>query len=1250
MKTHTNQFKENISLIGKQLDSKITYELDGVVQTLTSEQLNSITPTFQGAILKSVMKELDLDSNIDIPLGTTINYKFGVLIDNAYEYLDFGNYIVYSSEKQEDYDSYKIVCYDKMLYSMKTNENLGITYPISVRNYIKSLCTKIGLEFKNQNETFANYDKMINEELYVGQDYTYRDILDELAQVTASTICLDKNDKVEIRYISNTAVDTIDEKFLKDINVNFGQKYGPVNSIVLSRSAESDNIYLQDEQSVANNGLCEIKIKDNQIMNFNNRSEFLPDILKKLDGLEYYLNDFASTGIAYLELCDRYNIKVFDNTYSCVMFNDELLVTQGLGENVHTDMPEETETDYRKADKEDRKINSAFLIVDKQLGEIRGEVTKVESKVEDITTTTQTSTGGNSLYLEDALESNALEYHVDGKSEQETSVQGKNLFDIIGQFKKLYGTSVTVNSTVFTLLENGKINIKGTPTKRTQLAITTGSATSKDIIVPLDSTKTYTFSTNFNQKSISLYYLDTTDTIKPIYMNGATTKSISNAKGIVYINIDIQTLIAYDADYYFQIEQGTATTYEPFVPNSPSPDYPSEIKNIPSIRNLFDYENENNYIEFVDASGTQHANIEKISNGIRVSLITDGTYRYGGYTLNDTKEMLGKTYTISCNAMASGSNNGTIRIFWRNNTTATLGSEIKQLPSTGGTFTIPDTIPANMTNVVILFYGNLSGTGVAGDYVDYTNIMLEEGPIAHPYVPYGAWAKVKVTGKNLLDLSKYTSISIRCTTTFENNILTLNVTGRDGWCGGASKKGTDISLYKSILTPVKENTEYYLSYNSDFSNNNYITYIDKDFNVINDNYIAFNNKHSFTTPANTKYVMFRFGAVEVGTYTMSNVQLEEGTSATEYEPYKEKEILIDLNIYDEEGNITGHHELCSIGDTKDTLDIVNGQVVIDKKIDEVVLDGSQNYSTSGATVDTGVKAYRTNFSIPNFKSNDSSNLISTHFKPGINWYSDYSAGQVYQSSNNLYFRISEILAPDLATFKTWLSNNPVTVKYVLAEPKQIILPNVQIPLFEGVNHISLVDDLETTTSIKYYRNTPIAQDYVVQQQLDGTNSNLADATNKIDSANKNYTDLSTNLSNNYYNKGQIDNINSSTTERITKVEKSVESSITSTQAELMIKQAIDTGINRIETTTGYTFDKDGLHTKKSDDPRESLVDNTGIYVNNGSTNMLTANDQGVSATNLTANNFIILYPIRQQKTTSESDPTQEGLGFFYIGA
>ncbi len=432
MKTHTSRFKELIKQNGRQLDNIITYEIDGDTVELGMEQLNSITPHYEADILKSVMRQLDIDSNVEIPVGTEINYQFGLLVDGDYEYVNFGNYTVYSVEKQEDTRSWKIVAYDKMLNAMKEYERLHeyvltedtefiedkiyfekingnyvnyegdrtgnpsslglydftyIEYPITIREYLNKLCAFIGLEFANASDTFANYDRVINSELFLSEDgsslnFTFRDVLDQLAGVTASTICINEDNELEIRYINDTN-DTIDEEYLKDINVNFGEKFGPVNSIVLSRSAESDSIFLRDDESIEENGLTEIKIVDNQFMNFNDREDYLEDILEQLNGFEYYANDFSSTGIAYYNLCDRYSIVVDGNTYSCIMMNDELEVTQGLVENVHTDIPEDSETDYKKADKTDRKINQAYLIVDKQNQEI-SSVTETVGEIEGL--------------------------------------------------------------------------------------------------------------------------------------------------------------------------------------------------------------------------------------------------------------------------------------------------------------------------------------------------------------------------------------------------------------------------------------------------------------------------------------------------------------------------------------------------------------------------------------------------------------------------------------------------------------------------------------------------------------------------------------------------------------------------------------------------------------------------------------------------------------------------------------------------
>lgn len=421
MKTHSRNYKNAIKNPGRMIKNIITYTINGEFYSLDDDNLFSVNPNFKGSILKSVMKELDINSKIDIPLNTILNYQFGLKINGGYEYLNFGNYVVYKSEKQEDTNSYKITCYDKMLYSMIDYESMGITYPISIRNYINAICNKLGLTFKNVNDTFVNYNKQIQNELYLDSNgrslgYTFRDVLDELAQVTASTICInEEDDELEIRYINDTN-DTINGDYLKNINVNFGKKYGPINSIVLTRSAGSDSVYLRDEQSVIDNGLCEMKITDNQIMNFNDRSDYLPDILYTLNGLEYYLNDFASTGITYYNLCDKYNIEIDDITYPCVMFNDEINITQGLEENVYTEMPNESETDYTKADKTDRKINQTYLIVDKQNQTIQSVISQVNNQNNKISQITQTIDELNSK-ISDVIDITTSAEDTDGQVE-----------------------------------------------------------------------------------------------------------------------------------------------------------------------------------------------------------------------------------------------------------------------------------------------------------------------------------------------------------------------------------------------------------------------------------------------------------------------------------------------------------------------------------------------------------------------------------------------------------------------------------------------------------------------------------------------------------------------------------------------------------------------------------------------------------------------------------------------------------------
>ena len=344
MKSVSNGYKQNIKTFGKEIAVKITYTINGTTTILENEDINSANFFYEGNLLKSVMKQLELDSNTDIPLKTILTYQFGVKVNNQYEYITLGNFIVTDSEKQENTGSYILTCYDYLLYAMKDYESLGVTYPISVRNYLSAICTKLGITFGSSSSNFINYNQNITEEPYLDENgnsigYTFRDVLDELAQITASTICINNSGQLEVRYI-NTTNETLDEDSLKNINVNFGELY-------------------------------EVDVDiDNQILNYMNRQTVLTNVYNKLNNVQYYLNDFDSFGITYLELCDSYNIQVGNTTYNCLMLNDEINVKDGLKESIYTEKPKDTSNEYTYVNDTDKAVRSATITLDQKIGEV----------------------------------------------------------------------------------------------------------------------------------------------------------------------------------------------------------------------------------------------------------------------------------------------------------------------------------------------------------------------------------------------------------------------------------------------------------------------------------------------------------------------------------------------------------------------------------------------------------------------------------------------------------------------------------------------------------------------------------------------------------------------------------------------------------------------------------------------------------------------------------------------------------------
>ena len=454
MRTITSTFKNEIKEMGRQINSWITFDDESYID---GEKIFSVKPILNTDLLKSIVKGLKFESSEEIDLDTRFKYEFGLLVDDendTYERLNYGYYYVHERSYNEDKKIWSYTCYDKLRNSMVEYKGLqnSATFPMTVRDFITNLLDDLGITFANGSDTFTNYNRIIQEDPYVAVDendnvsslgYKYRDVLDELSAVVAGNLIVNNDEEAEIRYATDTYIPTMDEEFvenkdyytysnneyseytgertgnpsalqlyeeeiideeyIRDITAKFGKKFGPINTVILRRSADSDGIYKTYPADLPEENRIAIEIKDNQIMNNDDRGYYAQEILDKIKGLEFYLNDYTSTGLMYYEALDKYKIKInnYDeetgqiietNIYNCLMLNDEPDITQGLKEKIFTELPQEAKTDYSNMTKQDSTINKIYLIVKKNEGEIEsfigegGEFSQLVQTVEGITT------------------------------------------------------------------------------------------------------------------------------------------------------------------------------------------------------------------------------------------------------------------------------------------------------------------------------------------------------------------------------------------------------------------------------------------------------------------------------------------------------------------------------------------------------------------------------------------------------------------------------------------------------------------------------------------------------------------------------------------------------------------------------------------------------------------------------------------------------------------------------------------------
>ena len=106
----------------------------------------------------------------------------------------------------------------------------------------------------------------------------------------------------------------------------------------------------------------------------------------------------------------------------------------------------------------------------------------------------------------------------------------------------------------------------------------------------------------------------------------------------------------------------------------------------------------------------------------------------------------------------------------------------------------------------------------------------------------------------------------------------------------------------------------------------------------------------------------------------------------------------------------------------------------------------------------------------------------------------------------------------------------------------------------------------------------------------------------------------------------------------------VNSTMTPEAIQLQIQTELASGVGKISTTTGYTFDEEGLSIEKTGSEMKTQITEDGMSVYRDSTKVLTANNIGVVARNLHAETYLTI------GTNSRFEDYEGGrTGCFWIG-
>lgn len=401
----------------------------------TIEDSCYVNDAFIGTTVSKKITVNILNPNNELDLtNKEITVSVGININGTIEYVPLGNYIIEEPSNKEVEQTSSFVGYDYMSKFNQVYED-NMTYPITLKQYLQSICTQLGIILGSTSLINENY--MITGNPFTnGEDY--RTVLSNVAQLCGGFAHIGRDNKLYIVNLGKTAVETIDGNYyMEDFENN--NMYGEVNSLVIGlENVDGENTYRQDTASIELNGLTEIQINNNYFLNSaEEREKVIDAIWNEVKGLSYLAFKTTYYGFPYLDIGDKINIVdtkdtshvsyilnhkfIYNGSFSGTLEVTALTKTQEAYKNVVTLSQWKRNTEYRvdKINGQIESIVSEQSQFEEKLAQQEIEVDSIKQQVSDTVEYKREAEGITEVYIEDAGKADILELEIQGNKTYE---------------------------------------------------------------------------------------------------------------------------------------------------------------------------------------------------------------------------------------------------------------------------------------------------------------------------------------------------------------------------------------------------------------------------------------------------------------------------------------------------------------------------------------------------------------------------------------------------------------------------------------------------------------------------------------------------------------------------------------------------------------------------------------------------------------------------------------------------------------